>query len=246
MPARRILILGGTKEANLIAGRLVERPGFDVTTSLAGRTREPKPPAGRLRSGGFGGSEGLAEVLRRERFDLVVDATHPFAERISANAAAACAATGLPLLVLARPRWAPETGDDWLIVPSLETAASAIPAGARVLLALGSQHLNPFSSRGDVRFIVRMVDPPEMPPALPDHQIVLGRPSAAADEEAGLLQRFAVTHIVCRNSGGAGAYAKIEAARRLRLPVIMIDRPVPKADVGLRFSSVEALLAAIA
>ncbi len=245
MLARRILILGGTKEAASIAEQLVERAGFDVTTSLAGRTREPRPPAGGLRIGGFGGVDGLTDFLRRERFDLLIDATHPFAERISANAAAACAATGLPLLVLARPRWKQVAGDDWLIVPSLETAASAIPAGARVLLALGSQHLGAFSSRGDVRFIVRMVDPPETPPALPDHEIVLGRPSAAAEEEAELLERFAVTHIVCRNSGGTGAYAKIEAARRLRLPVIMIDRPAPKADVGHSYSSVEALLAAI-
>lgn len=244
MPARRILILGGTKEAAEIAEKLVERPGFDVTTSLAGRTREPRPPAGGLRIGGFGGVDGLAEFIRNERLDLVIDATHPFAERISANAAAACAATGAPLLTLARPRWERASGDDWLIVPSLAAAAATIPAGARVLLALGSQHLDAFSSRGDVRFIVRMVDPPERLPALPDHELILGRPSSEPDEEAQVLERCRITHIVCRNSGGAGAYAKIEAARRLSLPVIMIDRSSPMQRPAA-FSSVEELLAAI-
>ena len=244
MPARRILILGGTKEAAEIAEKLVERPEFDVTTSLAGRTREPRPLAGALRIGGFGGVDGLAEFIRNERFGLVIDSTHPFAERISANAAAACSATGTPLLTLSRPRWEQVPGDDWRVVPSLEAAAAAIPSGACVLLALGSQHLGAFAMRGDVRFVVRMVDSPERLPALPDHELILGRPSSEPNEEAQLLERCRITHIVCRNSGGAGAYAKIVAARRLLMPVIMIDRPGPMQRPA-EFSSVEELLAAI-
>lgn len=245
MPASRVLILGGTKEAAEIAERLVARTGLQVMTSLAGRTREPRPPAGTLRIGGFGGVDGLIDFIQRERTDLVIDATHPFAERISANVVTACNATDTPLLVLARPRWQPVAGDDWLIVPSLAAAAGAIPTGARVLLALGSQHLEVFSGRADVRFIVRMVDPPEHLPDLPDHELILGRPSSEPNEEARLLERLGITHIVCRNSGGSGAYAKIEAARRLRLPVIMIDRPDPTQRPAA-FSSVEELLAAIA
>ncbi|MFZ2101089.1 MAG: cobalt-precorrin-6A reductase [Oricola sp.] len=220
-----VLILGGTREAAELAAELVrDHPDWRVVTSLAGRTKEPKPLAGEVRIGGFGGAEGLAAWIVQERVTRLIDATHPFARQISANAKAAAALACVPLEIRTRQPWTRKPGDDWIEVASLEEACAAIPPKARVLLALGSQHIAPFASHTDVHFLVRMVDPPEAPLPLPSHELVLGLPRATPDDEIALLQAHAVTHIVCRNSGGDGAYAKIEAARALRLPVIMISR----------------------
>ena len=219
----KILLLGGTKEAVELAGELVSK-GHTVITSLAGRTKEPEPVAGDLRVGGFGGSNGLAEYIRRYAIDRVIDCTHPFAKQISANAAEATRLTGIKLETRTRPEWEKQTGDNWQSVESLEAASLAIPAGARVLLALGRQYLESFSKRNDVFFLVRMVDQPEKEPDLAQYELILGKPSSYWKEEKALLQNKQITHIVCRNSGGSGAYAKIEAARNLGLPVIMIER----------------------
>lgn len=220
--AEKVLILGGTREAVELASRLAAE-GCDVTTSLAGRTREPGPVSGRLRIGGFGGAEGLAEYLKAGGFARLIDATHPFAKRISDNAERAAALAGIAFERRARPPWRKKPGDRWTTVMSLEEACAAIPAGARVLLAIGSQHISLFAGRADVHFVVRMVDPPAAPLSLPDHEIITGLPGKTPRQEAELLRQKKVTHIVCRNSGGEGAYAKIAAARELALPVIMLE-----------------------
>ncbi|RNC90710.1 cobalt-precorrin-6A reductase [Oceaniradius stylonematis] len=220
-----VLILGGTREAATLARRLVDaHPDWRVVTSLAGRTAEPAPIAGEIRTGGFGGIAGLADFLRRERITRMIDATHPYARQISANAAEAAALAGVKLDVHTRPPWDRQPGDDWREVASEADAAAAIPPGARVFLALGSQHLAPFEARRDVHFIVRMIDPPASPLPLASHTIVTGKPGPAAEEER-VLRDHAITCIVCRNSGGDGAYGKIEAARTIGIPVIMIARP---------------------
>src|SRR2546423_4693921 len=134
MPAH-VLILGGTAEARELAAALAARPGVRVTTSLAGRVTRPGALAGDVRIGGFGGSEGLADWLREQRVDALVDATHPFAEGITANAARAVAATGVPAVVLCRPGWRPAPEDRWHPVASLAAAADLLPRfGPRVFL----------------------------------------------------------------------------------------------------------------
>lgn len=221
-----ILILGGTREAAALAAELVAaHPDWRVITALAGRTREPLPLAGEMRTGGFGGVEGLVAYLRAEDVTRLIDATHPFARQISANARKAAAATGVPLDVRMREPWTREVEDNWIEVSNLTEARDAIPPNARVLLALGAQHIAVFASRADVHFVVRMVDQPAELLPLPNHELVIGRPSTAAAEEAKLLRSRAISHIVCRNSGGEGAYAKIEAARMAGIPVIMVARP---------------------
>lgn len=219
----RILILGGTREAVALAKKLVDQGHF-VTTSLAGRTKEPLPVAGQTRTGGFGGIGGLADYLTSETITRLVDATHPFAQQISANAVEAAQLAGVPLDIRTRKPWERADGDRWIEVNTLQAAAAAIPTGARVLLALGSQHLSAFHARDDVFFLVRMVDAPPTPLPFADHTVLLGRPKMTADAETKILQDAGITHIVCRNSGGAGAYAKVQAARHLGLPVIMVQR----------------------
>jgi len=219
-----ILILGGTREAADLAKELVAaKPEARIITSLAGRTKEPAPLAGEVRIGGFGGIEGLALYLTETGVTCLIDATHPFARQISANAIQAAEIAGVPLEIKTRQPWAKQPGDNWIEVETLQAARDAIPPRARVLLALGSQHIGLFVSRDDVHFVVRMIDPPEQPLELPDHALILGRPGDTPAVEAMLLIAHSITHIICRNSGGESAYAKIGAARGLGLPVIILS-----------------------
>lgn len=245
MPAtpETVLILGGTREATEIAARLIAIGVPRVVTSLAGRTAAPEMPPGETRIGGFGGANGLADFLGSEAFDLLVDATHPFAGTISHNAVEAAAMAGIPLVTLRRPVWTAGGDDDWLPVASLDAARAAIPPSARVFLALGRQHIDGFAERSDVHFIVRMIDPPDRALPFRSCDLVIGKPSADPAIEAELLRANRVTHIVCRNSGGEGALAKLIAARDLGLPVIMIERP--DASDGRSYPTVDALLAEI-
>jgi precorrin-6A/cobalt-precorrin-6A reductase len=238
-----ILILGGTREAAELAARLAASGKARIVTSLAGRTREPKPLAGETRIGGFGGAEGLAAYIKNNAVDLVIDATHPFAGTISANAGKAAALCAVPLISLARPAWEPVDGDRWKRVATIADAVAAIPTDATVLLALGRQHIAPFAGRSDVTFVIRMVDEPEADLPFARFVLVLGKPDLDVAAEESMLVAHGIDMIVCRNSGGRGAYAKIEAARRLGLPVIMIARP--EQPVGPHtYASVEALLGA--
>ncbi len=197
--------------------------GHNVTTSLAGRTLEPEPLTGKVRIGGFGGADGLAAYLTENQIDQLIDMTHPFALQVSKNAQAAALKSGVELIIHQRPQWEKMAGDRWTEVAILVDAVSAIPIGATALLALGSQHIAPFAARADVHFIVRMVDPPLAPVALPDHELILAKPGAM-EEEYALLRDHKITCIICRNSGGQRAYTKIAAARLLGIEVIMVKR----------------------
>ena len=166
----------------------------------------------------------MATYLMDNQITKVIDATHPFARRISENAIKASAKAGVPLQQIIRPRWQKVPGDRWREVKTLEEAAAALPAGATVFLALGRQYIEAFATRADCRFIIRMVDPPEAPLSFTDYALVLGKPASDPDCEARLLSAHAVTHIVARNSGGPAGYAKVIAARNLGLPMIILDR----------------------
>ncbi len=238
----KILILGGTAEASGLARALAGDARVAATTSLAGRTRAPAAVPGAVRVGGFGGPEALADYLRREGIGLVVDATHPFAARISRNAARACDLAKVPRLLLARPAWTPQAGDTWVPVPDTGAAAAALPdLGQRVFLAIGRQELAAFAGSAGLWFLVRLVDEPEAPPPLADYHLVLGRGPFAVEKEIDLLREHKIDVVVSKNSGGQGAAAKIAAARALKLPVVMIERPpAPDSETA---ESVEAALA---
>lgn len=239
MVERRLLILGGTGEARELARRLEGVARLRVISSLAGRTQTPLRPAGTVRIGGFGGAEGLARFLAAEGIGMVVDATHPFAATISANAAAACTEAGMPRLLLLRPEWTPVAGDDWRVVADLGEAAAAIEGfGPSVFLATGRQGLEHFAGLRAQRFVVRLVDPPSAPLPLADYVVVTGRGPFTEAAEIELLRRHGVAVVVAKNSGGAATYTKLAAARRQGLPVVMVARPAPPP--GAAVASVEA------
>jgi precorrin-6A/cobalt-precorrin-6A reductase len=237
--ARNVLVLGGTAEARRLATALHANPAFAVTSSLAGRVAMPALPRGEVRIGGFGGAAGLAAWLRGHRTDAVVDATHPFAARMTANAVAATTAAGVPLLVLRRPGWTAGPGDRWHRVPAAAAAAALLPRlGERVFLATGRGDLPAFAGL-DAWFLLRAVDPP--PPPLPArHHLVLARGPFTADAERALLREHRIDVLVTRDSGGELTAAKLVAARELGLPVVLLARP-PAPDAPVVASVEEAL-----
>lgn len=221
----RVLILGGTGEGTQLAARLSERVDLTVISSLAGRVSEPKLPKGLVRVGGFGGRDALASYLLKEKIKVVIDATHPFATRISQNAEVACSRTGLPLIALVRPPWKKVDGDQWHEVANFESAAKFLDAKmGRVFLSIGRQELGSFSECNDARFLIRAIEEPteRLPP---HHRVLLQRGPFELRDELQLLRDHSIDYVVSKNSGGSATYTKIEAARFLNLPVVMISRP---------------------
>ncbi|UQU66554.1 cobalt-precorrin-6A reductase [Couchioplanes caeruleus] len=260
MPQLRVLVLGGTTEGRALAGRV------PVISSLAGRTSRPLLPPGEVRTGGFGGVDGLEAYLRAQRIDAVVDATHPFAATMTGHAAAATSRAGIPLLILRRPGWTERPGDRWHRVPDLDAAAALLPTlrpsdpgadvadldaaaamlptlrpgdpgagvadtaggGMCVFLTTGRQSIAAFAASDDLRFVSRSVEPPV--PPVPRHlEVVLDRGPFDLDAERDLLLRHRIDVLVTKDSGGAAA--KLDAARELGIPVVMVDRPPLPAGV---------------
>lgn len=228
----RILLLGGTTEASRLARALAES-GADAVFSYAGRTASPVAQPLPMRVGGFGGVEGLAAYLKLEEITHVVDATHPFAAQMSTNAVRACAEAGVGLVAFERPAWQSKPGDHWVHVADMAGAVAALPeAGARVFLAIGKQHVAEFAAKPNNHYLLRLVDAPEAPLSLPDAKVIVARGPFQATGDAALMRQHKITHVVAKNAGGAGAEAKLSAARALSLPVVMIDRPkVPARPV---------------
>ncbi|MBK5567525.1 cobalt-precorrin-6A reductase [Ensifer sp. SSB1] len=241
MEKPRILILGGTTEARELARRLAEDVRYDTAISLAGRTADPRPQPVKTRIGGFGGADGLAHFLHDEKIALLVDATHPFAARISHNAADAAQRTGVPLLALRRPEWQPLPGDRWNAVDSVVEAVNALgDRPRRVFLAIGRQEAFHFEAAPQHSYIIRSVDPVTPPLDLPDQEAILATGPFAEADEAELLKGRQINVIVAKNSGGSATYGKIAAARRLGIEVIMVERRKP-ADVPTVGNCDEAL-----
>ncbi len=205
-------------------------PGLTVITSLAGRTKQPAQVAGKVRVGGFGGPEGLAAYLEAESIGLLIDAAHPFAAQMAANADRACAEAGVARLKLLRPAWQAVAGDSWIEVANVETAARAVAErGRRVFLTVGRQDLAAFAGLDGVWFLVRSIEPAPCP--LADCTMIQGRGPFTESDEIALLKEHRIDTLVSKNSGGAATYAKIAAARSLGLPVVMIARPAaPPGD----------------
>ncbi|HTR86133.1 MAG TPA: cobalt-precorrin-6A reductase [Reyranella sp.] len=228
----RVLILGGTTEASALAKLVSQDTGIDATLSFAGRTANPAPQPIATRSGGFGSVDGLMRYLGEQRIEAVVDATHPFADQISAHAVVACAQVKVPLASLTRPPWKRVEGDRWRNVPDAGTAAAALGNTAhRVFLSVGRQDLRAFTAAPRPHYVARVI---EMPDRLKITHLKLIQARGPFDKaaELDLLREEKIDVLVSKNAGGSATYAKIEAARELGLPVIMIARPhKPAGDV---------------
>lgn len=235
-----VLLLGGTTEASALAGRLADE-GIATTLSYAGRTDKPRPQPVRMRVGGFGGVAGLAAYLRDHGVTHLVDATHPFAATMSRNAIEAAGQAGVPVAALSRPAWEPALDDRWIPVADIGGAVEALAGPERrVMLALGRMHVEAFAAQPQHRYLLRFIDTPKRPPALPHHNLVVDRGPFTVEGDLRLLQGHAIDIVVCKNAGGTGAEAKLIAARRLGLPVVMVERPM--VPDRLEFHDPDALL----
>lgn len=223
---KKLLLLGGTAEASTLAHKL---DGLDVQviTSLAGRTRQPNAPPGEIRIGGFGGVDGLERYLRDEAIDVLIDATHPFADTMGEHARVAADRVSVPRLRLIRPPWEKRPGDRWIDAVDTVDAAKALPGLARrVFLTSGHHDLKAFADLDDIWFLIRTIEPVKGRLPKQIERLETRGPFSEANELA-LLEHHQIDAIVTKASGGDATYAKIEAARTLGLPVIMIQRPPP-------------------
>jgi precorrin-6A/cobalt-precorrin-6A reductase len=239
--AAKVLVLAGTSEATELARRL-HQPGVDVVSSLAGVTTAAVARPGVVRAGGFGGADGLADYLRAERFDAVVDATHPFAAVMPFNVAAAASRTRVPHLRLLRPPWSRRDGDRWIDVPGMEAAAAALdPAGAqRVFLATGRQQIDVFRRCTGQWFLVRSIEPVAAP--LPRSVEIRDRGPFTVAGERRLFVEHAIDTLVAKNAGGTATMAKLDVARELGVPVVLVARPPQPPGVQV-VTTVDAALA---
>ncbi|WP_373538038.1 cobalt-precorrin-6A reductase [Microcoleus sp.] len=230
---KRLLILGGTGDAAKLAARASQIADIEVVSSLAGRTKQPfTPKMGTVRIGGFGGAAGLVAFLTDRPIDLLIDATHPFAAQISANAAIAAAECNVPHLMLVRPAWEMVEGDRWIEVGSHSEAARALSGQSqRVFLTIGRQELAAFAGLDDIWCLMRAIDPPAPNTPVPNGKLLLAKGPFLLEDERELLLEYRIDTIVSKNSGGAATYAKIVAARELGIPVVMVQRPqMPNID----------------
>lgn len=234
-PKPLVLILGGTADAIRIATQLVALGCTRVLTSLAGKVKSPKPIPGETRIGGFGGAAGLESFLLQNNVAAVIDATHPFAAQMSANARAACDATRIPRLQIRRPEWPRHPADRWVEVDTVAEAATRLPAlGRRAFLTVGLGELEPFRDRTDLWCLVRVVDTPASPLLNGPHLTIAARgPFREADERI-LLETHKIDILVTKHAGGDATYGKLKAARDLGIPVLMVRRPPAEpGDTGL-------------
>ncbi|MEG4267605.1 cobalt-precorrin-6A reductase [Microcoleus sp. Pol12A4] len=247
---KRLLILGGTGDAAELAVRASQIAEIEVVSSLAGRTQQPfTPKTGTVRIGGFGGAAGLTQFLlvsaalgEDRPIDFLIDATHPFAAQISANAAVAAAECNVPYLMLVRPAWERVEGDRWIDVAGHSEAARALLGlSQRVFLTIGRQELAAFAGLDAIWFLMRAIDPPALNSPIPNGKLLLARGPFSLEDERQLLLEYQIDTIVSKNSGGGATYAKIVAARELGIPVVMVQRP-PIGDVE-KVADVEGAIA---
>ncbi len=234
-----LLLLAGTNEAKQIAWGLTD-VGIPVLASLAGATRHPEPLPVPTRIGGFGGEDGFRQEVSSRGITAVLDATHPFAADISNRTARICAELGLPYGQVVRAPWTPEFGDNWINISTPEAAQKHLPLDAVVFLATGRQTLGQYCNLEGRKLLVRVIDPPTAPLPFEGGEFIIGRPPFSVENEVALFRSLGVTHLVVKNAGGSGGRAKLDAARLLGLPVLLIQRP-PNPDVRQFTTAQEAV-----
>ncbi len=231
----RLLLLAGTQDARRITEALCKMVDLSLIASLAGETRNPAPLPCETRIGGFGGRDGFKSYLAEHDFDAVINATHPFAGKMSKTAHEICSEIGVSHLRYLRPEWHRQPNDNWIMVDEEAGVAEHIPQGSRVFLATGHKTLEAFANLASCYLVCRQIDPAERPFPFPNGQFLIGRPPFTVAEEIALFRKLGIDWLVVKNSGGTASRSKLDAARVLGLPVAMIKRPDPP-DAPIRAS----------
>lgn len=222
---KRVLLLAGTAEARELATHVAKTPGIEAMASLAGATQRPESLALETRIGGFGGADAMADWISDNRIDVILDATHPFADQISQNAALAARKCEISCLHVIRPAWVAAPEDVWQMVPDMAAAVQALEPDQRVFLATGRTSLETFATRDDCWFLARVINHQDADFPLKNGEFTEGRPPFSVEDETAVLQNARIDTLVTKNAGGENSRSKLMAARNLRIPVIMIERP---------------------
>lgn len=220
-------MLGGTAEARELADLLTNRPDVHLTVCLAGATRSPHVGDVTTRIGGFGSGAAFRAYLVANAIDRVVDATHPFAARISARTAEIATEMDVPYLQLLRPAWTPKPGDLWTMIPNEAAAQKHVRNTDRVFLATGRRTLEAFADMNAAYTWARQIDPPEGPFPFPNGEFLVGRPPFSVEDEVELFTRLGIDWLIVKNAGGEASRSKLDAARKMGLKVLMMERPAP-------------------
>lgn len=235
-----ILLLAGTAEARNLAGYMKDA-GLACTASLAGATRNPIDLGVPTRTGGFGGAEGFNAYLDAENITAVIDATHPFAEHITARTAKICAERDIPYLRFERAQWISRTGDSWHRADSYADLDRLIPKGARVFVATGRQSLSHYDHLQDRHLMCRVIDAPDATFPYPLGEWIIGRPPFSEASERATFEQFKPDWLVVKNAGGASGKTKLAAARALGIHVAMMTRPNAPEGIERREQVCDAL-----
>ncbi|MEM7241177.1 MAG: cobalt-precorrin-6A reductase [Pseudomonadota bacterium] len=217
------LVLAGTAESRAVCDLLAQHD-IDAIASLAGATRQPEALSIKTRTGGFGGQQGLEEYIKNNQIDWVVDTTHPFANQISQNAYHAARACECPYVMLQRPAWTAGEGDNWVHVQGVDQAIELIDASQTVFLGTGRNTVDAFRNLDAGKIYCRVIDPPKSNYPASNGTYLVGRPPFEASEEIALFKELGIDVVIVKNAGGDGGKAKLEAARKLGLKVILIAR----------------------
>lgn len=234
----RILLLGGVTEALAIARQL----GTQHVYSLAGIGRVPQDLTCQVRVGGYGGAEGLAQYLREAGITLLIDATHPYAAQISRNAAIASRRAGIPCWALRRPAWQAQPGDDWREVDDWAGLIEALAPFRRPLFTLGREPLQHLAEIPPDQFwTLRAL---EACPGNERCEVIGARGPFRVEDERVLFARRKIDVLISKNSGSVATEPKLEVARELGVPVLILKRPA-LPDVDREYASGESLMAAV-
>lgn len=221
----KILILAGSGEARKLIDFLLKDQSVDVVSSLSGATRHPKALTGKNRNGRFGGRDSQRAYILNENFDLVIDATHPFAAKISERTMDICREISIPCLHVRRLEWTAQEGDNWTMLDHPEDAAKHIPDGSTVFLATGRSTLESFSNLGGRKLICRQIDPPDGEFPFENGSYLVGSPPFSVVDEEKLFARLGIDFLIVKNAGGLPSRTKLDAARTLGIEVLMLKRP---------------------
>ena len=222
---KRILLLGGVTEALAMARRL----GPQHIYSLAGVGRVPADLPCEVRVGGYGGAEGLAQYIRQQRIDLLLDATHPYAAQISHNAASAAVLAGIPCWALRRPAWQPQAGDNWREVADWAELVEALKPFQRPLFTLGREPLEHLHEIPEGQFwTLRALD---TYPGNARCEVIGARGPFVIEDERALFAQRRIDVLISKNSGSSATEPKLEVARERGTPVLILKRPkLPEVD----------------
>lgn len=238
-----LLILGGTSEARALAAQLTTtHPQITVITSLAGATKSAQSLPGQVRTGGFGGAEGLVDYLREHAIDMLIDATHPFAAQITDHAFNACRTTNVDYLRLDRPEWTVPTDTDVIFVPNAAQAARLVARSSKsAFLTIGRKDLAAFEHLGKVKLLIRAIEPPDPALHFDNATFITARPPFTLGDEIALMEAHQIDTLVTKASGGEATRAKLDASAQIGARIILIRRPPPPD--GERVFSVDEAMA---